>query len=639
MSLMKIDDLFHFEKGILQSSKCTEGEFDFITASSEWKTHNEYTHNCEALVFAAAASGSLGRTHYVNGKFISSDLCFIITAKDPKKFPIDLKFYHMIFNEFKNDIVNNTKAGTSKEAIGLKAFGNYKLPYFDIEKQIETKVQFVNIQHSKIALHSELNHQLDLIKQLRQAFLREAMQGTLLPVNASEARQSRETGQQLLTKIKAEKTKLIAEKKLKKEKELPPIQPEEILFEIPENWIWCRFENLCSHIFDMEHKMPNAISNGGVMFLSAKDLIDNGKINYTDNVKHISEEDYNYLTRNFTPQKNDIIYSRRGANLGKSRIVDTDLKYLASYSCCTIRTLNPCLEYINYLLDSGFILQQAIKQTTNNSIPDLGVNKIKSFMVPLPPLDEQIRIVKKIDKIIQHCNDLEVSVKESQGYNEKLLQQVLREALQPKVETKVVSIQSRKIEKPLQTIIAGHIINLNNTTDFGRVKFQKLLYLTEYICKIDFDSHYIQKVAGPYDDILIKTIEADFNRLRFFTVVQDKTDYKRVNYNALPGAQELERSFLEYFPDESVKINNTLLKFRPLSWGECELVATLYAVWNNRIIKSEPITDDLLYNDFMAWDKQKIKYKDIFHKWLFWMKEERIIPEGWGKYIEKNIMS
>ena len=142
MSLMRIDDLFHFEKGSLQSSKCTEGEFDFITASSEWKTHNEYTHDCEALVFAAAASGSLGRTHYVNGKFIASDLCFIITPKNQSELPIDLKFYHMIFNEFKDDIVKNTKAGTSKEAIGLKAFGNYKLPYFNIDKQVEAKNQF-----------------------------------------------------------------------------------------------------------------------------------------------------------------------------------------------------------------------------------------------------------------------------------------------------------------------------------------------------------------------------------------------------------------------------------------------------------------------------------------------------------------
>ena len=75
MSLMKISDLFHFEKGSLQSSKCEEGVYDFITAAADWKKHNDFSHNCEALIFAAAASGSLGRTHYVNGKFISSDLC------------------------------------------------------------------------------------------------------------------------------------------------------------------------------------------------------------------------------------------------------------------------------------------------------------------------------------------------------------------------------------------------------------------------------------------------------------------------------------------------------------------------------------------------------------------------------------
>ena len=128
MSLKKNNQLFNFEKGILQSSKCVEGKFNFITAASDWKTHNEYTHDCEALIFAAAASGSLGRTHYVNGKFISSDLCFIITPKDPINLPVDLKFYHIIFNLFRNEIVASTKAGTSKEAIGLKAFGNYELP-------------------------------------------------------------------------------------------------------------------------------------------------------------------------------------------------------------------------------------------------------------------------------------------------------------------------------------------------------------------------------------------------------------------------------------------------------------------------------------------------------------------------------
>jgi len=66
-----------------------------------------------------------------------------------------------------------------------------------------------------------------------------------------------------------------------------------------------------------------------------------------------------------------------------------------------------------------------------------------------------------------------------------------------------------------------------------------------------------------------------------------------------------------------------------------EVIATLYAVWNNRIIKQEPITDDLLKEDFLNWDEQKIKYKDRLDNALNWMRENGIVPDGWGKVIEK----
>ena len=99
-NFIPIGKLFNLEKGELQSTKCTPGEFDFITAAEEWKTHNEYAHECEALIIAVAASGSLGRTHYVDGKFISSDLCFILTPKDEEKYPLNLSFYHFVFPSF-----------------------------------------------------------------------------------------------------------------------------------------------------------------------------------------------------------------------------------------------------------------------------------------------------------------------------------------------------------------------------------------------------------------------------------------------------------------------------------------------------------------------------------------------------------
>lgn len=132
---IKISDLFDIEKGSLQSTKKTEGEFNFITAASEWSKHNEYTHDCEALLFAFGAAGSLGRTHYVNGKFIGSDLCFILTPKKDGKYPVNMIFYHSYFNAIREQIVGDLAKGVSKLAINKTDFSSYMIDYIPIEKQ------------------------------------------------------------------------------------------------------------------------------------------------------------------------------------------------------------------------------------------------------------------------------------------------------------------------------------------------------------------------------------------------------------------------------------------------------------------------------------------------------------------------
>ena len=179
LNLIPIGKLFDLEKGSLQSSKCTEGEYTFITAAEEWKTHNEYSHECEALIFAAAASGSLGRTHYINDKFITSDLCFILTPKDSKKYPINLKFYHFVFNSLKDEIVKNTKSGTSKESINQSNLRNYEIPYFEIDKQNLWIDKLVNTKSIKEDLELELSTGQSLLKQLKQTILQEAIEGKL----------------------------------------------------------------------------------------------------------------------------------------------------------------------------------------------------------------------------------------------------------------------------------------------------------------------------------------------------------------------------------------------------------------------------------------------------------------------------
>ncbi|MDD3374433.1 MAG: N-6 DNA methylase [Candidatus Omnitrophica bacterium] len=150
-----IGQLFDIEKGKLQSSKNKAGKYNFITASEDWKTHETYTHDCEALIFAMGASGSLGRTHYVKGKFITSDLCFILIPKKNSLEKIDLRFYYHFFVLERDRIVADLARGAAKKAINKRNFQAYKIPYLPYEKQKEI-VSSIESLASEIAKEKEL---------------------------------------------------------------------------------------------------------------------------------------------------------------------------------------------------------------------------------------------------------------------------------------------------------------------------------------------------------------------------------------------------------------------------------------------------------------------------------------------------
>jgi type I restriction enzyme S subunit len=419
---MRIDEIFSFEKGVLQSSKCIPGDYNFITASSDWKTHNEYTHECEALIFAAAASGSLGRTHYVNGKFVSSDLCFIITPKDQKKLPVDLKFYHILFNELKDEIVRNTKAGTSKEAIGLGVFGKYELPYFDIDTQIEIKNRFVNSEELKDNISTELTHQLNLLKKLRQQLLQDAVQGKLVKQNKND-----EPASKLLQKIKAEKEKLIAQKKLKKEKELPPITAAEIPFEIPEKWVWCRLGEICTKIGSGSTPNGSNYSETGTPFFRSQNIYDNGLV--YDDIKFISDKVHKQMNGT-TVYANDILLNITGGSMGRCALVPNEFEEgNVSQHVCIIRPILVNNNFYHTIVLSPFFQKLIFSSTTGAGREGLPKYNLEQFLIPLPPLSQQNLIVQKLETLMQYCNQLQASIKQSQTQNQQLLQQVLREAL------------------------------------------------------------------------------------------------------------------------------------------------------------------------------------------------------------------
>ncbi|HCY39925.1 MAG TPA: hypothetical protein DHV48_00960 [Prolixibacteraceae bacterium] len=268
--------------------------------------------------------------------------------------------------------------------------------------------------------------------------------------------------------------------------------------------------------------------------------------------------------------------------------------------------------------------------------------------IPIPPLSLQTQFAQIVEKTgalkVQYQNslleleNLYGSLSQRAFRGELTLtqaeEQVLMAAEPEAMYGGEIEFTPKKCDSTERVILAGHIINKTNKEDFGRVKFQKLLHLTEYFCKIDIDSNFSKNVAGPHDRPLINEIESTLERYRFYDINQSCKGNHKVNYRALSSVDELEDIFNTTFESERERIDAFLSKFRKSSWEQCEIISTLYAVWNNRLILNQKITDDLLKQDFLDWDAQKIKYMDRLDGALQWMEDKGVIPVGWGKLIK-----
>lgn len=428
IEMLKIKELFDFKKGPLQSSKCVPGKYNFITASSEWKTHESFTEDTEALIIAVAASGSLGRVHYVKGEFIYSDLCFLLQPKKDEKYPIDLSFYFHIFKALREDLVKNTATGTSKLAINQANFGNYKIPYFDLEHQKLYKEKLKNIVADKNKLKSELKNQREYISNLRQAILHDAIQGKLTEYWRKD-NPDVEPAAELLKKIKAEKEKLIKEKKIKKEKLLPPITKEEIPFDLPKGWEWCRLGDMGDVI---RGKSPKYSNNSSSVMLNQK-CVRWGFLDISF-AKNVSDEWLETVDSNLFAKIGDILVNSTGeGTIGRSAIVNEVAEELLYDSHVLLfRSYMDLIQtrYVLSIINSEFGQYQIdeAKGAKSTKQTELGVVKLKNIIIPLPPIKEQRVIVKKIDELIEKLNSLKKEVKQNKTTADLLMQSVLKEA-------------------------------------------------------------------------------------------------------------------------------------------------------------------------------------------------------------------
>ena len=149
------------------------------------------------------------------------------------------------------------------------------------------------------------------VQKLRELILTFAMQGKLVPQDPND-----QPASELLKEIEAEKQRLVKKGKLKQAKPLPEIKPEEVPYDLPRSWKWCRWNNVALKIGDVDHKMPVEVADG-VPYVSPRDFFGKNEIAFAQ-AKKISIQDFEMLRLKIQPEKFDIIFPRYGT-LGVNR--------------------------------------------------------------------------------------------------------------------------------------------------------------------------------------------------------------------------------------------------------------------------------------------------------------------------------
>ena len=289
-------------------------------------------------------------------------------------------------------------------------------------------------------------------KDLKNALLQEAVQGKLVPQIASEG-----NARDLLEEIRKEKLShgldfanaKSGKRKSKKETALAGSNPcditeEEIPFDIPESWCWCRLGELAEIITKGSSPSWQGINyvDKGILFVTSENV---GDEELLLSKRKFLEQKFNEIQPRSILQKGDILTNIVGASIGRTAIFDLDIKNAnINQAVALIRLKNKQLNsYIVKVLNSKTIIDQMTDNTVNTARANISLTTVENFKIPLPPLAEQKRIVAAIEKFMPLIEEYGKKETQLKSINEKIgkltKKAILQEAVQGKLVPQIAS--------------------------------------------------------------------------------------------------------------------------------------------------------------------------------------------------------
>jgi len=325
------------------------------------------------------------------------------TQIEELKFPIPNVATQKSIVSFLNDLRDNTLENRE---------------YFDMKTEGQIK-KLQCLQEKIFTANNRLIMDQANIQELRQAILQEAVSGRLVPQDPND-----EPASELLRKVRSEKEELIKEKKIKRDKPLPPITKEEIPYDLPKGWEWVR-------LGEIRHDWGQKIPDKKFTYIDVSSI--NKEKGFVENLsQQILPQDAPSRARKIV-RKGTVIYSCVRPYLLNTSIITDNIEPepITSTAFAILHPLGGIdPEYLHYFLRSQVMIDFVNSKMVGIAYPAISDSDFYKGLFPLPPLSEQRRIVEKVDQLIQTCDELETKVKENQKYSEDLMNAISKEAFE-----------------------------------------------------------------------------------------------------------------------------------------------------------------------------------------------------------------
>ena len=285
-------------------------------------------------------------------------------------------------------------------------------PLPPIQEQLRIVQKYTELQ-PLIAAYSNAYDKAQILitafpEALKKSILQEAVQGKLVPQDPSD-----EPAEALLKRIRAEKQRLIKEGKIKKDKHESVIFrrdnshyekrgseevciDEEIPFEIPENWAWARLSSASISIADGDHQPPPQVQDG-IPFLVISNVSD-GIVDFS-NTRYVPKKYFDSLAEIRIPQCGDLLFTVTGS-YGIVIPVQTERKFCFQRHIALIKLGCLSSEFMRLWLSSPLVYEQCRRAATGTAQKTVGLASLKGLLIPIPPLNEQVRILQKLNTLL-----------------------------------------------------------------------------------------------------------------------------------------------------------------------------------------------------------------------------------------------